>query len=199
MALGQENSHVIKLVKQLFIEVLQWDIGVEFQVVAFQAVMADLLGGDTIHHACGIPVKRRDGQNEDAVQTHMAIAKRVLQWRWLIIDEISMVSARLFAEVDLKLRDVIRRIGTDKIDALGVDRPFGGLNVLCSGDFWQLPPPDGGFLADIPTDYIPACPPVPPGAHRQAWPGALLEPSDWGNARRERTRRVRALQRRMAP
>ena len=151
---GTGKSHVVKLVKKLFIEVLQWDVGVEFQVVAFQAVMADLLGGDTIHHACGIPVKRRDGQNEDAVQTHMAIAKRVLQWRWLIIDEISMVSARLFAEVDLKLRDVIRRIGTEKVDALGVDRPFGGLNVLCSGDFWQLPPPDGGFLADIPTDYI---------------------------------------------
>ena len=32
--------------------------------------------------------------------------------------------------------------------------PFGGLNVVFSGDVWQLPPPDGGFLGDIPVEFI---------------------------------------------
>ena len=29
-------------------------MGLDYQMAALQAVMAPLLGGDTIHHACGI-------------------------------------------------------------------------------------------------------------------------------------------------
>ena len=54
---AQENTHVIKMIKdELFEKVLKWNIGVTFQIVALQAVMADLLVGDTIHHAFNIPV-----------------------------------------------------------------------------------------------------------------------------------------------
>ena len=60
-------------------------MGVEFQVVALQAVMADLLGGDTIHHALGIPAFKRGHGATDEFQKHMDVAKKVLQWRWLII------------------------------------------------------------------------------------------------------------------
>ena len=35
-----------------------------------------------------------------------------------------------------------------------MQRPFGGLNDLFCGECWQLPPPDGGFLGDIPAGYI---------------------------------------------
>ena len=35
-----------------------------------------------------------------------------------------------------------------------MQRPFGGFNGLFSGDCWQLPPPDGGCLGDIPVEYI---------------------------------------------
>ena len=38
----------------------------------------------------------------------MDVAKKVLQWRWLFIGEISMVSAKLLAEMDYKLRKVVR-------------------------------------------------------------------------------------------
>ena len=65
----------------------------------------------------------------------MDVAKRVLQWRWLIIDEISMVSAKLLAEVDPKLRSTVRQLGTQKRDEDNQDRPFGGLNILLCGDF----------------------------------------------------------------
>ena len=84
----------------------------------------------------------------------MDTAKRVLQWRWLIVDEISMVSAKLLALMDVKLRNVIRQIGTAKVGADKRDRSFGGLNVLFCGDFWQLDPPKGGFLGDIPVDFM---------------------------------------------
>ena len=121
--------------------------------MALQAVMAALLGGDTIHHALGIPVFGRK-QSGGGAENTTEIAKRVLQWRWLIIDEISMVSAKLLATMDMKLRSVIRALGTKKIKRLGMDRLFGGLNVLMCGDLWQLPCPDGGYLGDIPTEFI---------------------------------------------
>ena len=49
-------------------------------------------------------------------------------------------------------------------------RPFAGLNILCSGDVWQLPPPDGGCLGDIPCELIQASRtyfPAPTAAHGQ--------------------------------
>ena len=173
---GTGKSHVIALVKELFADVLGWDMGVEFQLVALQAVMADLIGGDTIHHACGIPVFGRGKIATEDLQKHLEVARRVLQWRWLNIDEISMVSAQLFAEMDMKLRKVVRDVGTTKIDKKQLARPFGGLNVLCCGDFWQLPPPDGGFIGDIPTEFIQNArkyQPAPTIAHGQSlfWGG----------------------------
>lgn len=47
----------------------------------------------------------------------------------LIIDEISMVSADLFDKIDYVAR-VVKR----------VDRPFGGVQLVVCGDFFQLPP-----------------------------------------------------------
>ena len=87
-----------------------------------------------------------------------------------------MVSAKLFAEIDVKLRSLARQIGTQKHAPDISIRPFGGLNVLCCGDFWQLPPPDGGFLGSIPTEFIKASrkyQAAPTIAHGQAlfWSG----------------------------
>jgi len=57
---GTGKSHVLCILrKELFEDLMQWTIGVHFQITAFQAVMAQLLGGDTIHHACGIPAFKR--------------------------------------------------------------------------------------------------------------------------------------------
>jgi hypothetical protein len=179
---GTGKTHVIKLLKdELFGQVLKWNIGVEFQVVAFQAVMADLLGGDTIHHALNISrfgkkgTNRRDGGAESqAIKTMNAL----LQLRWLIIDEISMVSARLLADVDLKLRSYVRAADPFAHNANSALRPFAGVDVLFSGDCWQLPPSDGGYLGEIPHEliensrkYDPASPVI---SHGQSllWSGA---------------------------
>ena len=54
----------------------------------------------------------------------------------------------------MKLRDVVRRLSPTKQDASGHDPPFGGINVLFAGDFWQLDPPSGGCLSSIPVEYI---------------------------------------------
>ena len=106
------------MIKQgLFEGVLKWNIGIEFQVGALQAVMAELIDGVTIHHALGIPVFGKKGDHDgESLQKQMDLAKRFLQWRFLIIDEISMVSARLLTDIDTKLRQLVRQLGTKKTD-----------------------------------------------------------------------------------
>ena len=65
-----------------------------------------------------------------------------------------MVSPQLLAEMDMKIRSVVRRAGTCKATSDGIDRTFGGLNVLLCGDFWQLDPPSGGCLSAIPVEFL---------------------------------------------
>ena len=51
----------------------------------------------------------------------------------LIIDELSMESCQLLGDTDKCFR-----IGKDKPDLL-----FGGVHIICLGDFYQLPPVNG--------------------------------------------------------
>ena len=93
----------MKLCKELFRDVCGWAVGFEFQMVALQAVMAQLLEGDAIHRACGInpfPSKKSAASVQKADQRQTEVAERVHQWRWLFVDEISMVSCELLAEVE---------------------------------------------------------------------------------------------------
>ena len=65
-----------------------------------------------------------------------------------------MVSAKLLAELDMKLRTVMSDVCTLKKGHRGETRAFGGINVLFVGDFWQLDPPKGGFLGAIPVEFL---------------------------------------------
>ena len=64
------KSRVIKLVMELFEEVLGWAMTVQLQAVALQAVTAQQLGGSTIHHACDIP------ENKKAVHSNVVERER---------------------------------------------------------------------------------------------------------------------------
>ena len=157
---GTGKTHVIKNIKEeLFEKVLKWNTSVEFQIVAMQAVMADLLEGDTIHHAFNIPVYGRNFSARPPQQgskKDIDFAKTVLQYRWLIIDEISMVSASLLAEIDMKLRSLARDVDPYCKNTKGALRPFAGVNVLCSGDFWQitLPARHPSMMVCDPSDVL---------------------------------------------
>ena len=89
---GTGKTFVLKLLKELFEEVLGWEMGMEYQMAALQAVTAAELEGDTIHHALGINPFAKDksaNSSETERQKQQDVSKRVMQWRWLIIDEIS--------------------------------------------------------------------------------------------------------------
>ena len=47
---GKTKYVVQKTKEEVYQRVLKWDVGVNYQIVALQAVMAELSGGDTIHY-----------------------------------------------------------------------------------------------------------------------------------------------------
>eukprot|EP00959_Pyramimonas_sp_CCMP1952_P356237 7460396-Pyramimonas_sp.AAC.1 len=62
-----------------------------------------------------------------------------------------MVSANFIAELDSHLLTCMSAASDMKVGTYGVDRPFGGINVLFCGDFYQLEPPSGTAINALPT------------------------------------------------
>jgi ATP-dependent DNA helicase PIF1 len=99
-------------------------------------------GAKTLHSWAGIGLAKGP---EEPIVTRIALNKyKKMNWtrtQILIVDEISMMSKKLFNLLDA-IGKRIRRNG----------RPFGGIQVIFSGDFYQLPPigddkePDTGMF-----------------------------------------------------
>jgi len=88
------------------------------------------VAGTTIFHWAGIG----SGDGEVAALHHSISRKADVLNRWLtarvlIIDEISMLDGRVFDKLE-RLARIIR----------GNSLPFGGIQLVVSGDFFQLPP-----------------------------------------------------------
>ena len=99
-------------------------------IVAPTGIAASHLGGQTIHSFFALGIR----ESIDEGYVEFLLDKKYLKTRFaklklLIIDEISMVSPELFSSMDLILRGF-----------KGTDVPFGGVQVVISGDFFQLPP-----------------------------------------------------------
>ncbi|MFC2073482.1 AAA family ATPase [Campylobacterota bacterium] len=99
-------------------------------IVAPTGIAASHLGGQTIHSFFALGI--RDSIDEGYVE--FLLDKKYLKTRFsklklLIIDEVSMISPEIFSSMDLILRAF-----------KGTDAPFGGVQVVISGDFFQLPP-----------------------------------------------------------
>ena len=89
------KSETIQLIQKLFANVLHRSIGIDFQIAALQAVMAERIGQDTLHHCCGIGTGglKHESTSGQGMKRQSEIVKAVLQWRWLIMEEISMMSS----------------------------------------------------------------------------------------------------------
>jgi ATP-dependent exoDNAse (exonuclease V) alpha subunit len=107
-------------------------------VTAPTGVAALNIGGMTIHRFCGMLIGPAAGQsNEDYFaqlqrdprRSILAGFNRVRRCEVLVIDEISMLPGRQLEFVEF----LFRRLR-------GRDEPFGGCQVIATGDFLQLPP-----------------------------------------------------------
>lgn len=112
-------------------------------VTASTGVAASLIGGITLHAFAGIAANTDHElatKSEDYEQNKLqSIITRIMNakdklnnWKkckHLIIDEISMIDADLFEQLDKVARHIKNK-----------DVPFGGIQIILSGDFLQLPP-----------------------------------------------------------
>lgn len=103
---------------------------IKVAVTASTGIAATHLNGRTIHSWCGMGIAETmtDAQLKNFREKDQVTA-RILSARTLIIDEISMISANRLDLVDTICKTVRQSL-----------RPFGGLQVILSGDFFQLPP-----------------------------------------------------------
>lgn len=130
-AAGTGKTHTVRFI----IEHIRSNYGRASVVCcAFQGVAAANIetGAYTMHSLFEIPVF---GNKID--YDRRQVAERLEDCLLLVIDEISMVSDTLLAVVDSRMR-AIRGDSDGRSSA-----PFGGVVVLCVGDFLQIPPNTG--------------------------------------------------------
>ena len=102
--------------------------GASVAVTASTGIAATHLNGQTIHSWSGVGVA--EAMTDSLLkQIKTRRGKRIRATDILVIDEISMMHAWLFDMVDQACRAVRRN-----------PEPFGGLQVVMSGDLFQLPP-----------------------------------------------------------
>jgi len=104
--------------------------GVEIAITASTGIAATHIGGMTIHSWSGIGIKDNLSKYDlDALEEKQYLWKRFEKVKVLVIDEISMLSAHTLDSIDAVAKLFKRN-----------NEPFGGLQVIFSGDFFQLPP-----------------------------------------------------------
>lgn len=104
--------------------------GIDPAITASTGIAATHLGGVTIHSWSGIGIKTKlDKRDLGRIVLNEHIEKRVRRAKVLIIDEVSMLSSETLSMVDLVCRKIKQRA-----------EPFGGVQIILVGDFFQLPP-----------------------------------------------------------
>jgi ATP-dependent exoDNAse (exonuclease V) alpha subunit len=120
------------------------DNKISVAITASTGIAATHLNGRTIHSWCGMRIEEKmDEKQIDSLKDNENIFYRVISAKVLIIDEVSMLNA---SRLDL-VNNICQALRQDL-------RPFGGLQVILCGDFFQLPPvttkksEDGRFIVE---------------------------------------------------
>jgi ATP-dependent DNA helicase PIF1 len=144
-------------------------------VTASTGVSACAIGGTTLHSFAGV------GLGEDPVEVLIAkltnatiggrhvphLCKAAARWRTarlLVIDECSMIDPGFFGKLDLIARALRRSPNV----------PFGGMQVVMAGDFFQLPPVASRMRVSIGGGS-----PTAVAAHRPSEPTMIFETDAW--------------------
>ncbi len=99
-------------------------------VTASTGIAATHMNGTTIHSWSGIGIKDELSERDlSTLARKQFLADRLKETAVLIIDEISMLHAKQLNLVNEVLKHVRKN-----------DAPFGGIQVVVAGDFFQLPP-----------------------------------------------------------
>ena len=95
-------------------------------------IAAYAITGKTLHSLLRLPVRGK--MSDLSTATLQSLQALFRDCRFLMVDEKSMIDLKMFSLVDDRLRAIFPATS---------DQPFGGVNVLICGDFFQLPPVGG--------------------------------------------------------
>jgi ATP-dependent DNA helicase PIF1 len=126
-AAGTGKSFVLQCLRQILTERGLID---KTYFTGTTGIAAINVGGCTLHSFAGIGIGNGTAEHLVAkVKSSRQAKSRWMNTKILIVDEISMLEADLF--------DKLALIGSR---VRGVDKPFGGIQLVLCGDFFQLPP-----------------------------------------------------------
>ena len=122
---GAGKTHTLNA----YIEYLK-NHNIDVAVTASTGIAATHINGMTIHAWSGIGIKDYlTPQDLDQITQRERVVKRITKAKVLVIDEISMLDGGVLSMVEQVTRIV-----------KGTPMPFGGMQVVLVGDFFQLPP-----------------------------------------------------------
>jgi len=125
-----------------YIEYLK-ENNVEVGITASTGIAATHLNGRTIHSWCGMGINPKLTKTQiTKLKRKKHLKQRINNAKVLVIDEVSMLNATRLDVVDAICKAFRKDI-----------RPFGGLQIILCGDFFQLPPvsrgkEDGDFVTE---------------------------------------------------
>ncbi len=112
-----------------FVDYLR-DHGVDPVITASTGIAATHIGGVTIHAWSGLGIRSHlSAYDLEIIAQQEYLVKRITKASTVIIDEVSMIDSRVLGMVDQIMRFIRRN-----------DSPFGGVQMVFVGDFFQLPP-----------------------------------------------------------
>lgn len=116
-----------------YIDLLR-ECGVSIGITASTGIAATHMGGMTIHSWSGLGIRDSlsDQEIEDLTKRKY-LSRRIIPAKVLILDEVSMMHSYRLDLIDRVCRAFKQN-----------DLPFGGIQVILSGDFFQLPPVSRG-------------------------------------------------------
>ncbi|KAJ8906305.1 hypothetical protein NDN08_002798 [Rhodosorus marinus] len=118
---GTGKSFVLELIIDSLRDLHSFDaVG----VTALTGIAAQGIGACSLHCQLGIGISLDKRKAFSRLKT-----KSIAQFKVLIIDEISMASGELLENIDEQFKKIRKS-----------NEPFGGVQIIFSGDFYQLPP-----------------------------------------------------------
>lgn len=143
VVLGQSGTGKSYLIKEIAKQLKK--CGKSVQITATTGIASLNIGGKTIHSWSGIGDGRYTNNtllNKLENNEHYQVYKNnIKSTDCLIIDEISMLSMKLFEQLEFVCRNIANK-----------HMLFGGIQVIAVGDFFQLPPVPDNLKLD-PGEY----------------------------------------------
>src|SRR5258705_1479644 len=129
---GTGKSQVIKALMDLF---KARNESHRFVVLATTGTAAALLQGSTYHSFLGVPIEGQTALRNETTN-NAQVKARLDGVEYIFLDEVSMVSCNDNYKISSQLAKALNEF----------ELPYGGMNMIFSGDFAQLPPVFGSPL-----------------------------------------------------